>query len=280
MSKRILIPIAVLAVAASACGGTITLPQAPTAGPLIVDKVSVPAPDEGPARLTISYGAGELKLAPGASGLVEGTASYNFDALKPEIITDGANVEIKQEDLLTLVEPTGVKTLWDFQLGAAPMELTVNAGAYEGDFELGGLSLTGLTVKDGASSVTLAFSEPNLAEMAVLRYETGASQVEMTGLGNANFSTMLFNSGAGDYTLDFSGDLKRDATITVSTGLSNLNLVIPDDVSANVTVETGLSNIDAGPSWSQDGNRYSHAGSGPMLTFIVKGGVGNLTLSE
>ena len=84
--------------------------------------------------------------------LVEGTAEYNVEALKPEIITDGANVEIKQDDLLNLVEPRGVKSKWDFKLGSSPMDLSINAGAYEGDFELGGLSLTGLTVKDGAAS--------------------------------------------------------------------------------------------------------------------------------
>ena len=36
--------------------------------------------------------------------------------------------------------------------------------------------------------------------MALFRYETGASKVKLTGLANANFGTMDFNSGAGDYT--------------------------------------------------------------------------------
>jgi hypothetical protein len=125
------------------------------------------------------------------------------------------------------VEPSGVKSIWDFKLGSSPMDLSINAGAYQGDFELGGLALTGLTVKDGAASVALSFSKPNPIAMTVLRYETGASQVELKGLSNANFSTMLMSSGAGDYTLDFSGDLRRDATITITTGLSNIELVVP-----------------------------------------------------
>ena len=41
------------------------------------------------------------------------------------------------------------------------MDLTINAGAYQGDFQFGGLSLTGLTVKDGAASVDLDFNKPN-----------------------------------------------------------------------------------------------------------------------
>ena len=92
------------------------------------------------------------------------------------------------------------------KLGETPMELEINAGAYQGQYEFGGLALTGLTIKDGASDVDLSFSEPNRTEMSVFRYETGASNVELTGLANANFSTLIFNGGAGDYTLDFSGD--------------------------------------------------------------------------
>jgi hypothetical protein len=270
----------VLAVTALACGGTITLPEIPTVGPTKVEEISVPAPTDGEARLTFSFGAGELKLAPGAANLVEGTASYNLDDLKPQVITDGANVEIKQQDLLRLVEPSGVKSVWDFKLGSSPMDLSINAGAYQGDFELGGLSLTGLTVKDGAASVGLSFSKPNPVAMTVLRYETGASQVELKGLSNANFSTMLMSSGAGDYTLDFSGDLKRDATITVSTGLSNIELVVPRGIPATLTADTELTNVNIGSSWKRDGNRYSQPGTGPMLTFIIKGGAGNLTLSD
>jgi hypothetical protein len=280
MTTTLKITLMVLAVAALACGGAITLPDVPTAGPTKVEEISVPVPAGGEARLTFSFGAGELKLAPGAANLVEGTASYNLDDLKPQIVTDGANVEIKQEDLLRLVEPRGVKSVWDFKLGGSPMDLSINAGAYQGNFELGGLSLTGLTVKDGAASVDLAFSKPNPVAMTVLRYETGASQVELKGLANANFSTMLMSSGAGDYTLDFSGDLKRDATITISSGLSNIELVIPRGIPATLTADTELTNVNAGASWRKDGSRYTQSGTGPMLTFIIKGGAGNLTLSD
>ena len=280
MLIRLLVFIAVVALAILACGGNIQLPEIPTVGPTIVDTVNVPRPDADTARLVISFGAGELTLAPGASNLVEGTAEYNIEALKPQVSTDGANVEIKQGDVLNLIEPQGVKSKWDFQLGASPMDLSINAGAYHGDFHLGGLALTGLTVKDGAASVDLDFSQPNPSSMPVFRYETGASQVTMTGLANANFSTMIFNSGAGEYELDFGGKLQRDATVTISTGLSTLKLVVPQGVPASVTAETGVSDIKASTAWTQSGNHYTHAGSGPTLTFIIKGGAGQLTLTE
>jgi hypothetical protein len=280
MNTKVLMPVLVLGLLMVACGGTFTLPEAPTPGPEIVEDISIPAPAAGEARLTISFGAGELKLAPGSANLVEGTATYNVPDLKPQITTEGAKVEIKQQDLFKLVEPRGLKSIWDFKLGRSPMDLTINAGAYDGEIELGGLALTGLTVKDGAANVSLSFSKPNTASMTVFRYETGASSVKLAGLANANFSTMIMSSGAGDYSLDFTGDLQRDATITISTGLSNLTLIVPAGTPATVTAETGISNINAGESWTQDGNRYVQSGSGPALTFIVQGGAGNLTLKN
>jgi hypothetical protein len=280
MHNRILVAGAILAVTGLACGADITLPKAATPGPEIVDHISVPVPETTPARLTVSFGAGELKLAPGAANLVDGTATYNVPDLKPEIVADGAAVEIKQGDLLKVIEPGGIKNEWEFRLGNTPMELTVNAGAYEGEFDLGGIPLTGLTIKDGASTANVSFDEPNPATMAVFRYETGASNVKLSGLANANFSTLVFNSAAGDYTLDFSGILQRDATVTVSTGLSNVILVVPEGVAANVRTEAGLSNVSASPSWAQNGDRYSQEGSGPVLTFIIKTGAGNLTLAN
>jgi hypothetical protein len=280
MHNRVLVAVAILTIVGLACGVDITLPKIATAGPEIVEHISVPAPETTPARLTVSFGAGDLKLAPGADDLVDGTATYNVPDLKPEISTEGAAVEIKQGDLLKLIEPGGIENKWDFKLGSTPMELNINAGAYEGEFELGGLSLTGLTIKDGASTVAVSFDEPNPSTMAALRYETGASNVKLTGLANANFSTLIFNSGAGDYTLDFSGTLKRDATVTVSTGLSNVIIVVPEGVAANVSAEAGISNIAAGPAWTQSGDQYSQPGSGPVLTFIIKMGAGNLTLAN
>lgn len=280
MNYKVISVILILAFSTLACGFSFSIPQAPTPGPDVTDNITVPAPNSGSTRLNIAFGAGDLKLSPGAKNLVEGTATYNVPDLKPQIITQGNDVQIKQGELKNFAYPNQMHNKWDLKLGNAPMDLTINAGAYNGTYELGGLSLTSLTVKDGAANVKMLFSQPNSSEMSIFRYETGASTVKLSGLANANFNTMIFNSGAGDYTLDFSGTLKRDATVTISSGLSNLILVIPQDVHATVTTESGLSNVNAGPGWSQNGNIYTQSLSGPTLTFIIKTGAGNLTLTH
>jgi hypothetical protein len=283
MKAKIISAFLMLAVASLACGINVGLPKAKTPGPDITDEISIPAPDSDETRLKLAFGAGELTLAPGAQkDLVEGTATYNFDQFKPQIKTDGSEVTIQMgdvefDDFLAFDQ---LKNEWDLKLGDQPMELDIDAGAYDASYELGGLSLTGLSISDGAADVELSFSEPNASEMSVFSYETGASNVKLEGLGNANFSAMSFSGGAGDYTLDFSGELQRDAVVDVDTGLSNIILVIPEGVNAVVTVDSGMSNISTGPGWNQSGDRYSIEGEGPTLTIIVNMGAGNLTITK
>lgn len=283
MNNKIISAILVLALASMACGFSFNLPKMPEPGPEVTEPITVAAPTSGETRLNISFGAGELSLAPGAGvKLIDGTATYNIPDLKPEVKTDGNDIHIQQGNYKFNGVPTvnNIKNIWDLKLGDMPMELTLEAGAYDGKMELGGLSLTNLTIKDGAADVKLSFSSPNLTEMSVLRYETGASDVTLTGLANANFSTFIFSGGAGNYDLGFGGDLQRDATVTIDSGLSDLTLRIPEGVHAVVTVESGLSDVNTSSSWTQNGDTYTQAGDGSTLTIIIKLGAGNLTLTN
>jgi len=279
-SRVSIIIVLTLALLATGCGVQLDVPVK-TPGPEIVEGIAVPLPGgaETP-RLKLTFGAGDLLLSAGGSQLVSGTATYNVPDLKPEVAASGSQVSIQlgQYTLDGLPSVSGMVNRWDLQLGVAPMELEIEAGAYHAEFNLGGLSLTGLTIQDGASDVELAFAEPNLVEMSFLRYETGASNVTMNGLANANFSSMTFECGAGNYSLDFSGQLARDANISIEAGLGNLTLVIPEGVSAVINVESGLSNITFPGGWAQTGNVYTQAGSGPTLTFVIEIGAGNLTV--
>lgn len=278
---RKLIPfIAILALTALACG--ISAPEPPTPQPEVTEDIKVEYPDADEINLKLRFGAGKLDLNPGAALLVDGTATYNYDELKPEINTDGSDVEVRVGDGNVNIFPNlnNIKNEWDLELGDQPMNLSLESGAYEGEFELGGLALTRLDIKDGASNVEISFSKLNPVEMSTFTYNTGASDVKITGLANANFSLFDFSSGAGDYTLDFSGELQRDASVKIETGLSNFIIIVPEGVNAVVTVQGGLSNVNAGSSWERSGSDYVQKGEGPTLTFVIEMGAGNLTLAK
>jgi len=277
---KVILAILVLSLACMACGFSIDLPSQPKAGPEVKESITVTAPDSKETRLSLSFGAGKLTLSPGAKSLVDGTAAYNVEDLKPQIVRDGNNIEIKQGDFKSLPPFKDMKNEWNLRLGSTPMDLIIAAGAYDGTIELGGLSLKSLEVKDGASHVDLSFSKPNPIEMSILRYSTGASDVKLTGLANANFSTLTFSGGAGNYTRDFSGELQQDAVVTIDSCLGNLSLIIPGKGNTKVTVEGAAVNINHGSNWSQNGKDYAQKGDGPSLTIIIKMAAGNLLIDD
>ena len=283
--KPIFIILIALALASLACSVSVNLPipvDDITAGPAQTMEIEVAQPDASIADLTLVFGAGELEIEPGAQGaLVSGNAEYNVDDFKPRISVDGEEVRIETGDLEIKGIPKiddEIKNAWNLRLGDMPMRLTINAGAYEGDLELGGLALKSLEVGDGAADVRLEFSEPNPVDMETLRYTTGASNVKLSGLANANFTSMLFRSGAGDYTLDFSGDLQRDAVATIESGISQLTIIVPEGTAARVIFKGGLANIHVADEWSRSGDAYVLEADGPILTINVDMGAGNLEL--
>jgi hypothetical protein len=231
--------------------------------------------------LSLAFGAGTLKVHPGSSALVSGTATYNVADFKPTVKTNGSNVRIEQGDwnLTGIPDFADIKNDWDLSLGTSPMNMALEAGAYHAEYEFGGLALNNLTIKDGASESKLNFASPNAVEMSLLRYDTGASNVSMTGLANANFASLEFNSGAGNYTLDFSGTLKRAGSVHITSGVSNMTLVIPQGIPVQLTLQ-GISNVTHESGWTENGSVYTQSGTGPQLTFVVSIGAGNLTITH
>ena len=288
MFRRILLIITALTLATLACGISVDLPISTDlkTGPTVTEDVRVPPLDtaEEVSEITLAFGAGELSLSSGAeNALLEGTATYNVADLKPEIEIEDNAVSITNGNLQIKGIPTikeKVKNEWNFALGDTPIDLTIKAGAYAGDFELGGLALKAVHIADGAADVNLNFGQPNPIKMNVLRYESGASTITMSNLANANFETMIFDSGAGDYELDFSGTLEQDADVFIETGLSNLTIIVPEGTAARVSVEGGLSNTTRRGEWQGSGNEYTLEGSGPTLEITIEMGAGNLTLQN
>ena len=282
--KPLLLVLAILGLSTLACGVTINLPEdAIEVGDLVTDELDTAYPDsEKTTELKINFGAGELAINPGAEGLLGGIATYNVPEFQPIIEVSDNEVNLNQGDLK--YEFTGipnwddVENEWNLELGSEPMELEIRAGAYDGKFELGGLALENLKIFSGAASVDISFSEANPTAMNIFDFQTGASDVEMTGLGNANFSRMDFEGGFGNYVLDFSGELQQDADIEISAGASSLTIIIPEGIPATLTLQGALTNVDKSGDWVGSGTAYRHPGEGDELIFELDLGVGNLEL--
>lgn len=236
---------------------------------------------DNPLRVSIQMGAGSLNIAPGATSSIEGTIDYNVLDWEPKITNSGNLIEISQSNTNSVGVPSGqIVNRWDLQLGSKPMELSISTGANEGNFDLSGLSLTRLSISDGASKSNVVFSNPNPVVMEKLEYHTGASEVKLNGLGFAHLRNLEFSGGAGSYHIDFSGQLIDDMNVKVSAGMSDVTLVIPTGTHAIVTINGGLSNINPTGTWSINGNSYETGNGGPTITINVDMAVGNLSLIQ
>ncbi len=281
----ILAAILILVLAAVACGFINKQPAVKIkAGALQGAEIRLPMPQASAAgiELELRFLAGKLNLRPGAvEALASGKATFNAVELQPKTEVTGSSYKVFQGDPANQGIPSiegDIQNEWDLQLADRPMSLNINAGAYTGGFELGGLSLEKLTITEIGSDLKAAFSKPNRVKMSTFAFSTGGSNVELRGLGNANFEQMTFQSGAGNYTLSFDGELKRDATVKIDSGMSTVNIIVPKGINARVTFDGGLTAVQPDGPWQQNGNVYSLSGSGPTISVAVTMGAGTLNL--
>jgi hypothetical protein len=285
---KLSVVIVMLAVAALACG----LPSLPSAetqlksGPVQTQAISVPLPADTskPVEVILRLGAAEVTASTGSAKLIEGSVQYNVQEFQPTVNTTGSKVEVLQGSTggVQGVPPKDMVNKWNLRFGGgAPMNLTVQAGAYSGTWNLGGLRLQSLTWEEGASKSTIGFGQASLDKMDVFNFTTGASTVKLTGLANLNFGKMNFQSGVGTYTLDFGGKLKRSASVEIKTGISNLTVVVPVGTAARITLKSAVSNTKTVGSWNNVGSVYTagkYDTAAEKLDVNIDMGLGQLTL--
>jgi hypothetical protein len=233
------------------------------------------------ANVSIEMGGGRLTLAGGSSQLIEGNVVYNVPDWKPTLSLNDNNLLISQTHTSNVGIPSNdIKNDWNLQLGKVPTSLEVSAGAYEGTLDLSGIPLTDLEINDGASKATVEFTSENPQEMQRFVYKTGASDVSLIGLGYANTQQVEFNSGAGNYTLDFTGNMSKDMSVKISSGLSQVKIIVPKNVHTRVNLDGGLSNVDTQGTWLVNGTQYEVNGGDINLTINIEMAVGNLVLAQ
>lgn len=263
------------------CSLTVNVPTVETTTTRVFE-ISEPVPSGVDlSNVEIEMGAGKLTIKPGSNQLVEGTITYNVANWEPKVNEIANGVSIIQDHSTSVGVPENdIKNIWDLKLGQTPIDLKISAGAYEGIIDLSGLSISNLEVNDGASKAVVRFDSPNPVVMQRLVYKTGASQVDLIGLANANVANISFESGAGSYSLDFSGELQDDIHARIASGMSNTKITVPEGTHIIVTLSGGLSNVDPSGTWTIAGSTYEAGSGDPTIYVTVEMAVGNLSLEQ
>jgi hypothetical protein len=232
------------------------------------------------ARVMIGMGGGTLNISGGGQSLVDGTIAYNLAEWEPIVERSSSAVRIQQEIRTIPIPQTGQSMLnqWDLRLGSTPMELEINAGAHDGTLDLSGVPLRRFDFTGGASNTTIRFDTPNPERMDILDFRTGASNIQIIGLGNANVDQMAFTGAAGDYTLDFSGEAQADSLVEISGAVGNMTIIVMSGQAVQINLTGGLRDVQTEGNWQTGEDVYTIAGSGPNLTINVEMNVGRLNL--
>jgi hypothetical protein len=220
---------------------------------------------ESDFRTVVEFAVGDLHIAPGAAGALyrynlvydaehfDPVTSYNPDLRRLRIGVDGqgrGNLHYRnrtQQRLDLYLSPV------------TPLALDLAFGAGTAVVDLGGLSLTSVAVKAGASDATIRVSQPNKTACNSFTLEVGAIDLKTEKLGNTRCGHMELKGAAGDVTLDLSGEWPEGATseVDVSVGLGSVTLRLPEGVGVEAEVERFLTNFDRSGLLRRGSNYYS-----------------------
>ena len=279
MKKQFIAAILVLIIAGFAC--SIQNLQMETSETRTVN-INEPLPDTlTETEILFNMSGGKFNLSPGTDNLAKGQITYNIKQWEPEFTRSENRFQIKQVNPFKIsgIPTDDIINTWDLALSTAlPINLTIEGGASKNNFDLTGLQLTNLNILQGASETLVRFDQPNPSSMEDLSFKTGASSAEIYGLANANFNTMSFSGGAGNYTLDFSGQLTHDTYVEIKAGASNLKIVIPAGMRAQVNNISSVSVINTEGTWLLTNDTYTTLEEGYLLTIDLNLTVGNVNL--
>ncbi len=121
--------------------------------------------------------------------------------------------------------------------GTLPVKLNVNTGVGDARLALSGLKISELELESGVGGCRISSYEPNAVSCDRVRIKNGVGSMDAVGLANLNLRELDFEGGVGGANLDFSGEWKQDAEITVQVGVGGVTMRMPRDVGVRVEAE-------------------------------------------
>lgn len=208
----------------------------------------------GETRLAarLEYAAGSLRVAPGRPGeLYRMDLSYDENRYRPV-----SDYDPQTSSVVLGLRPEGeggVRVVSRNQLSQiaavalsprVSLALDLTLGAVDADVELGGLSVTHLQVKTGASRAVVRFSQPNATRCQRTAISAGAAEVSVLGLGNSRCDEIVFEGGMGKTLLDFAGAWSSSTRVEVKMAMGELTLHLPRKVGVRISMDKFLSSFE------------------------------------
>jgi hypothetical protein len=78
--------------------------------------------------------------------------------------------------------------------------------------------------------------------------------------------------------LDFSGDLAQDLSVTIESAAGNFTITVPEGTAASLSTSGGFISINPEGGWKSSGDGYVQEGNGPEINIAITAGAGNVNL--
>ena len=208
----------------------------------------------GETRLNarLEYGSGNLRIQPGEPReLYRMNLSYDEDRFLPISDFDAPNgtvhlgLKTRGEGGVRVVSRTQLSQVALVSLSPrVELNLDLSLGAVDADLELGGLRLSDMELKTGASQAVVRFSRPNTMRCRSATFSAGAAEVSVLGLGNSRCEEIVFEGGVGKVLLDFSGVPTTNARVEVKMAVGGITLRLPRAAGVRITMDKFLSSFE------------------------------------
>jgi hypothetical protein len=202
-------------------------------------------------RAALAYAAGTLRLVPGRPAeLYRMDISYDEERYVPVSDFDAARGSVSLG--LRPSGQGGIRVVSKSQLRQAAnltfsprvdLDLEVALGAVDADLELGGLRISQLNLKAGASRAVVRFSEPNGVRCRSAELSAGAAELSVIGLGNSRCDRIEFEGGIGKVMLDLSGSWSTSSQVAVKMAMGEMTLRLPRGIGIRLTLDKFLSSF-------------------------------------
>ncbi|MEP0828659.1 MAG: hypothetical protein HRF51_09070 [bacterium] len=170
-------------------------------------------------------------------------AEVTYDPDRLEVFADYRNrgergyLEVGS-DLFSKFQVDTEDNWWEMELSRSyKTDLKLEFGLCDAFIDLGGVPLTDLNLDIGVAEGKLVFSKPNPTELGNISIEAGAAEFEIEKLLNANFKTLKFDGGVGEFRLEFTGELKTRAQAEISVGLGSAVIYLPREMPVRIEAE-------------------------------------------
>jgi hypothetical protein len=203
-------------------------------GELVTESESVDLDGAESVRVEIGMGAGELKVAGGASKLLEADFTYNVAELKPEVVYSGGTLTVMTPDLdervASLRDTDDYRYEWDLRFNDdVLMDLSVNLGAGDIDLQLADLSLSELDVNVGAAKGTIDLTGDRARDLDVT-VDAGVGNLTLRLPGNVGVRVNI-DAGVGD--VDARG-MTKDGNVYTNAAYGESAVTLRIDIRAGV----------------------------------------------